>query len=644
MKEINRRSRIFVVSDDLGYGDIGVDRKSRAFDEWAEDGFLWKDASGTQRLSSPVSQNRFRLAALAVILLFAVLIGRAVFLQAVRGSYYRGLAEENRVRAITIPASRGIISDRRGIVLAKNVSAFTLTMTVGDLPREEEERGHLLDRVAAAAEVGRKELDLLILEAGNRLYEELPVARGLPYETAMRISVETAGIQGFRLRAAAARSYDIQEAKSLSHALGYVGAVAKDDLVSGEYRPTDVIGKTGIEKDHEDILRGTPGKTVTEVDARGRELAMVSRTKSLPGFSLTLGIDYAFQAFTEKRLVEIMKSIGAKKASVVAMDPQNGRLRALISLPSYDNNMFIGGMKKYEYAALAENPDNPLFPRAVSGEFPSGSTFKPFIAYAALAEGIISEHTSFLSTGGLSIGPWFFPDWKAGGHGITDVRSAIAWSVNTFFYIIGGGLDEVTGLGVDRITQYARLFGFGARTDIDLPNEADGFLPSKEWKEKMKGEPWFVGDTYHLSIGQGDLLVTPIQMAVGTAMLANGGMRVRPTLLEKIDEKEVAPIFLESDKPIGNDWIAIVRQGMRKAVTEGSARALSALPKPVAGKTGTAQTAGQEKTNAWFIGFGPFTDPTLAIAILIEEGGEGSAVAAPLAKDMFEWWFLHVEK
>ena len=332
----------------------------------------------------------------------------------------------------------------------------------------------------------------------------------------------------------------------------------------------------------------------------------------------------------------MLKRTGVDKASVVALDPRDGAVRALISWPSYDANAFVQGIGAEAYKALAEDPAHPLFPRAVSGEFPAGSTFKPFVSYAALNEGVVNEHTSFLSTGGLSVGPWFFPDWKAGGHG---VRKAIAESVNTFFYIVGGGYDATTGLGVERITDYARRFGFGQKTGIDLPGEADGFLPSKEWKEKAKGERWFVGDTYHLAIGQGDLLATPLQLAAAGAVIANGGHRVTPHVVEKVDGTPAQVPMPDGTFETAN--VTVVRQGMRQAVTSGSARFLNDLKFPVAGKTGTAQPGGDVKTHAWFLGFGPYQDPTLTIVVLLENGGEGSSFAVPIAKDLFAWWFAH---
>jgi penicillin-binding protein 2 len=280
-----------------------------------------------------------------------------------------------------------------------------------------------------------------------------------------------------------------------------------------------------------------------------------------------------------------------------------------------------------------------MFPRAVAGEYPSGSTFKPFVAYAALSEGLVDAHSSFVSTGGVRIGQWFFPDWKAGGHGVTDVRKAIAESVNTYFYIIGGGYNDFTGLGVKRIREYAEKFGFGSKMGVDLPSEAPGFLPSKDWKQEAKGERWYVGDTYNLAIGQGDVLVSPLQMATATAKVANGGKDITPRVVEEIDGEPTAPPSVPDIEDLDERAMQIVREGMRRTVTVGSARYLQTVPTPVAGKTGTAQTPGDKPTHAWFTGFGPYEDPNITLAVLVENGGGGSEVAVPLARDIFNWWF-----
>jgi penicillin-binding protein 2 len=317
-----------------------------------------------------------------------------------------------------------------------------------------------------------------------------------------------------------------------------------------------------------------------------------------------------------------------------------------VSLPPFDSNAFVDGIDPVLYHRLLDDPNLPLIHRAIAGEYPSGSVFKPVVAYAALAEGIISEQTTVMSRGGLSVGPWFFPDWKAGGHGLTDVKKAIADSVNTFFYMVGGGYESMAGLGVDRITSTARLFGFGQKTGISLTGEADGFLPSSAWKEEAKGERWYVGDTYHLAIGQGDLLVTPLQMAVATAMIANDGRRLTPNLIEGVDgyaSSYAPPKQPEVDPTIHLDALRVVREGMRRTVTHGTARSLQDLPFAVAGKTGTAQTPKEGKTHAWFTGFAPSEDPQIAVVVLLEDAGEGSEFATPVARVIFEWWAKHEE-
>jgi len=317
---------------------------------------------------------------------------------------------------------------------------------------------------------------------------------------------------------------------------------------------------------------------------------------------------------------------------------------ALVSLPSFSNNDFARGLTQEQYQAIANHPDQPLFNRCLSGEYPSGSTIKPVVAAAALEEGIINENTTVSSIGGLRIGQWFFPDWKAGGHGLTSVRKALAESVNTFFYYLGGGYGDFNGLGLERLVEYEKIFGLGAQSGIDLPGEASGFLPSKEWKEKIKGEPWYIGDTYHLAIGQGDLLVTPLQVAGYTAVFANGGALYRPRLVKQILNSLDQPIGEADGKPIKSNLLSaknieIVRQGLRAAVTAGSAQGLASAVVPVAGKTGTAQWSTSKPAHAWFTGFAPYDKPEIVITVLIEQGGEGSAAAVPVAREVLDWWF-----
>jgi len=432
----------------------------------------------------------------------------------------------------------------------------------------------------------------------------------------------------------------------MSHIMGYTGKINQDELdkFGDEYLPIDYIGKMGIEYFWENELKGQSGKKQIEVDALGKEKKILGQVEPKDGHNLVLSLDIEQQLKLEEILTKTLENLKLTRASAVVLDPNNGEILAMVSLPAYNNNAFARGISQEEYSALINHPDYPLFNRAISGEYPSGSTIKPLMAAAALQEGIITENTSFLSTGGLRIGEWFFPDWKAGGHGRTNVRKAISNSVNTFFYYIGGGYDDFRGLGVDRIVQYGKLFGLGSQLGIDLAGEADGFLPSREWKEEERGERWYVGDTYHLAIGQGDLLVTPLQVAVFTSVFANGGALYRPHFVRQILSSDDQIIRESQNDPIRKDFIDsynihVVREGMRQTITSGSARSLNSVPATVAGKTGTAQWSSTKENHAWFSGFAPYENPELAFAILVEEGGEGSSVAVPIAKEFLEWYF-----
>lgn len=596
-------------------------------------------------LTISISPKRIRLGIGIILVVAAGFLGRSAYLQVIRGDHYTALSSENKERVELVLPSRGLISDIKGIPLVWNEPAFVLTMTASDLPLGEE-RNTLFARVANLIGVQPTDLDLLFSQYVSRPYDAIPVVDDLPYESAIRMAVEVSNFPGFSLTTRTKRIYS-SSTLSLSHVLGYTGSLSDADFQTHEgegYRLIDSIGKIGIEREYESLLRGTPGRLVYEVDALGRKLSILTKEDPTLGSNLTLTINAEFQKFIETQLQDTLKRVGASRGSVVALDPQTGAVHALVSLPTYDANEFSEGISLERYTDLIQDEDQPLFFRAISGEFPSGSTFKPVIAYAALAEGIVSEHTSFVSSGGLRIGQWFFPDWKSGGHGVTDVRKALSESVNTYFYIIGGGFDTVTGLGVERIVDYARRFGFGSTTGIDLPSEADGFLPSKAWKEDIKGEKWYVGDTYHLAIGQGDFLTTPLQMAVATAVIANSGKKVIPHVVGTADE--FGGEILQHPPPTDIDGLddyalSIVRQGMRQTVTQGSARSLNALREAVAGKTGTAQTPGNRPYHSWFAGFGSYEDPSIVLVVLIEEGGESNDAAVPLARQIFDWWFLY---
>jgi penicillin-binding protein 2 len=631
-------SRIFVIQSENTLGRVSGRREIEDVKYTSSNEPFSTTLSNTRHLGSVIPPKRLNKALVLLICVFLLFVGRSAHLQIFKGDEYYRLAEANRFRTMRVLPQRGLILDRRGEALAQNIPSFVLTMTIADLPRGEEERRALFARVSELSGVQPTDLDLLLTEYARNPSEAIPVKRHIAFERAMHLAIETKNLPGFALQTSTLRQYPAN-ISSLSHVLGYTGKMSREELEIFEeqgYESIDPIGKIGVERSAEATLRGQPGEMVVEIDAHGKELSVVSKTDPTPGVDVHLTIDAKFQQFIEERLAHLFDISTASRASVVALNPKTGEVYALVSLPSYDNNLFAQGIETDAFADLVEDKSQPLFFRAISGEFPSGSTFKPFVAYAALADRIVSERTSFVSTGGLRVGDWFFPDWKSGGHGVTDVRKAISESVNTFFYTVGGGFGEFTGLGVERMTQYAERFGFGRPTGIDLPEEATGFLPSKKWKEETKGERWYVGDTYHLAIGQGDFLTTPLQMAHATGIIANNGIRVTPHVIMS----ETAPVE-EQIPDLDTYSLSVVKQGMRQTVVSGSARSLAALPFSVAGKTGTAQAPGYERFHSWFTGFAPYEDPEIAVSVLVEEGGESAETAVPLARELLYWWFTN---
>jgi len=433
---------------------------------------------------------------------------------------------------------------------------------------------------------------------------------------------------------------------SLSHIFGYLGRISEDEVKrSGEnYTRNSFIAKNGLELFYEEKLRGKNGKEVVEVDAIGKPRKIISTDAPEAGDNLMLFLDSELQEAAERILKNKLDAFGLKKGVVVVSDPYTGGILAMVSLPSYDVNLFARGIAQADYDKLLSNPNNPLFFRAVSGEYPSGSTFKPVVAAAALEEKIVTYDTLISSTGGIAIAEWFFPDWKAGGHGLVSVTRAISESVNTFFYMVGGGYpDKFEGLGVTRLKDYALKFGLGSKLGIDIAGEKPGLVPDPEWKEKTKDELWYIGDTYHMAIGQGDLLVTPLQINSFTSVFANGGTLYRPRLASKLMKEEgmdvPVPAEIIRENFIKKENIDIVRSGMRRTITTGTARVLNQLPLSIAGKTGTAQWGTDKKTHAWFTSFAPFEHPKLAVTVLLEEGGEGSDTAVPVAYEIYNWYW-----
>lgn len=570
------------------------------------------------------------------LFILITLLGRAGWMQVVQADEYRERADENRFRSVVLPARRGIVRDRNGLVLAENVPSFDVRVRWVDLPRSELEREHTIATVARIVGTTSEDVLSILHATGTKIDEWVDVAKDVSYERAIELSVKLPGLQGVTLITAAKRQYPWSEnTPSLSHVIGYVASISPEEYEERRtlgYRRTDEIGKTGIELSYEGRIRGEPGERRVEVDAFGRPRAVVGERDPVDGNDVTLTIDAELQEVVEEALIQGLEQAEVTRGSAVVMDPRDGSILSIVSWPAYDNNVFAGKVSSTLYVNLINNEDHPLFPRAWAGQFPSGSVIKPLIASAALQEEVITPRTTVSSVGGIRVGPWFFPDWAAGGHGSTDVRRAIAWSVNTFFYYIGGGHESFHGLGVIRLTQWMTKFGLGEPLGLDIPGEASGFVPSREWKEKTKGERWYIGDTYNLSIGQGDLLVTPLHVARVTASIANGGKLVTPhVVMRDTITSEVLDI-----RP---DVLETVRLGMRDTVIYGSGQRLASLPMPVAGKTGTAQWRSDRPNHAWFTAFAPFDKPEVVVTVLLEEGEEGARFAVPIAGDILRAWY-----
>ncbi len=671
----------FVVKESVS-GDAKIGDPSGK--HWMEEAFLEKEGVGMQVSSKEpilgLTLSGKRLTAIgAVIAVFFVGLGiRAADLQIIRTDDFKRRAEGNRLRIESIRPSRGVIYDRNGALLVENVPNFSLALIPSHLPAAKEERYAAIARLGELAGIPPTEIEAEISKYSRYSFFPVVIKDRLEYDSVILIQTRLAELPGARIELGAERRY-LTGVKSFSHILGYEGRVSPDDLknlATEGYEPSDRIGRAGVEASYEKELRGIPGRKKVEVDALGREKRIAAKEDPVDGRNLTLSADADLQKFLENALREELAPLGRRKAAGVVLDPESGEILALVSLPAYDNNLFAGGISQDEYARIASDSAHPLLNRAISGLYPAGSTIKPFIALAALGEKLITQNTTFASSGGIAVGDWFFPDWKASGHGATNVIKALAESVNTFFYIIGGGYGNFKGLGIEKIAAHLRSFGFGARLGVDLLGEGRGFLPTPDWKEKNLGEKWYIGDTYNVSIGQGNLLVTPLQIAAGTAAIANGGTLYRPHVLS---DKNTQKYILKKDF-LSADDVEVARRGMRETVISGSARGLGDLRIQVAGKTGTAQWKKGEPNHGWFTGFGPYgskssapltsiscypfspaggeessanTSATRAaidickrqnaprqivVTILIEAGGEGAVVAVPVAKKVFDWW------
>lgn len=609
------------------------------------DGDIVTKDSYQKRFVSRLALDRpRRLLALVSLALFAALFGKLYYLQVLRGAEYYGAAEGNRIQSVGVAPPRGVIMDLRSRRLAYNVPDFALFVTPADLPQTQEEEDRMFSSIAATVGVSAFDLVERFVGVSRDERERVEIMRGISPQAAIVLSKESGTWSGVSVVPVEQRVYALDE--PLAHVVGYTGKISQEDYryVSGAgYALNEHVGKTGIEKAYQSELRGEPGQTLVEVDSSGKPRRELERREAVAGNSVYLHLDASLQERAYDALKESVLKQGSPGGSVVALDPRSGAVRALVSYPSFSATAFARGVREALYEALLADPSKPFLNRATSGEYPSGSTIKLIVGAAALEEGVVNRYTTVSSRGGIRVGEYWYPDWKSGGHGSTDIVRALAESVNTYFYAVGGGYQGIDGLGLARIVSYGRRFGLASPTGIDLPSERSGFLPSQEWKEETTGERWYLGDTYHLAIGQGGVLVTPLQVANFTAVVANKGTLYAPRVVDRIGRDwesavPVLPVILSSRVASASTFEAI-QEGLRAAVLYGTARSLSALPVPIAGKTGTAEFREGKKPHAWFTGYGPYQNPELVVTVLVEEGQGGDLAATPVAKKVFEWYF-----
>lgn len=584
-------------------------------------------------------------------LLLLVILGVFAFrlnnLQIANGQNNQQLAEGNGIRQIATEASRGLIVDRNGKSLATNISSFNLVVVPANLPQDKTARLKSYDTISKEFKIDKAKLVASIDQAGLASLEPVTLQTDLARNDALVAKLQVKNLPGFQVVTSLKRQYDTTT--GIANILGYVGPMTDKDLASHpNYLPTSQIGHSGSEAAYDQGLRGADGINDVEVDAQGQiqRTSVVASPKA--GDTLKLTIDKDFEQFMANSLQKSMDEHKVTQGVGIAMDPHTGAILADVSLPSFDNNVFSGGISAANYDALTKNPDQPLLDRAVNGQYPPGSTIKPVVASGALQEKIITPSTTLdTSAGAIRIGQWSFPDWTV--HGVTNVAKAIAQSNDIFFYSLGGGWSNISGLGVDRLKKYNNIFGLGSPTGIDYSSEESGLIPDGAWKKQIKKEDWYIGDTYHMAIGQGDVLTTPMQMARAISAVANGGTLVTPHVAGSFvsaDGSSITPLaFPTKTVAVDPANLAVVRQGMTDTVESsyGTAPELKSLPFTSAGKTGTAQFgANNEASHAWYIGYAPADNPQIVVVILVAGGGgEGSPAAAPVAGQVMNWYMSH---
>lgn len=647
--------------------------------------------------------HRYMVLRLVVALTFVALAFRLGQLQLAMGGNYQRKAALNRIRKVVLHAPRGIIYDRNGTILARNEASFSIEILPEGIPEDREKdivrqlldildspkpeisaptpapksRGGKATPVPTPSPVPHPDLKQILhqVDVGRLTNASRPiiVARKVPREVVMEVEEDEYRLPGVQAVVNPRRDYP--EGALTAQIIGFMGSIPSNQVhtyLAMGYQQGDKIGMAGLEASYEKSLRGKCGEKYVEVDVHGKEIRTVGKQiDPVPGYNLRLTLDVGLQKVMEKALRDGMKHVKTKPQSgvAIAMDPRNGAILGMVSLPSYDDNLFAKGIDPKTYQEMLANRWRPMVNHAISSIYPPGSTIKPVVASAALQEGVITPRTRILDKDGVIWLPnKYFPDdpkqaqpfycWihKYGhGHGNINVREALAVSCDIFFYEVGGGYKDFKGLGIDRLVQYAHLFGFGEKTGIDLPAESPGQVGTPKWKRLNYGENWTTGDTFNMSIGQGYLAATPMQVLNATAAVANGGYLYRPQIVYDIEDSEGHVIRrfkpdLVREVPVEVKVLDVVREGMWGAVhwPQGTAKIVNIPGCQIAGKTGTAEfydpniprdKKGNLPTHAWFTAFAPYDNPEIALVVFVYNGGEGSEVAAPIARDILRAYF-----
>ena len=608
-----------------------------------------------KNVEQEVRRFHLRLVAAAAFVLFAfgLLAARLVYLQVYKHAELSTQAENNRITVVPIVPNRGLILDRNGIVLANNYSAYTLEIT----PSKVDNLEALIDRLATVVEISprdRKRFRQLMED--NKSFESLPIRTKLSDEEVARFTAQRFRFSGVDIKARLFRNYPLGEVAS--HAIGYIGRINEaekekidDSDDASNYRGTQYIGKLGIEQSYEDELHGTTGYEEMETSASGHPVRLLDSKPARPGNALVMSIDIRLQALVESLF-------GDRRGALVAIDPRNGEVLAFVSKPNFDPNMFVDGIDSDNWKALNESLDKPLLNRALRGTYAPGSTYKPFMAMAALTLGKRTPQQTIFDPGYYNFGNHKFRDDKEGGHGTVDMYKSLVQSCDTYYYMLANDL------GVDAIHDFMAPLGLGQLTGIDMQGELRGTLPSTEWKRtayrKKEAQKWYAGETISLGIGQGYNAFTMLQLAQATATLAAGGERFRPHLVKAIENFDTHAAHRQVGQalpplPWKPEDVAVVRHAMYGVTQEGTSRASFVnAPYQSGGKTGTAQVLEMKanekynakniderhRDNALYTAFAPLDAPRIALALVVENAGFGAGAAAPIARRVFDYVLL----